>query len=135
VSVSQSIPLGTTYTKITTFASNGLSANCTADAANDKITITKPGIYRVTANISGYSGNMSELWEATLFLNAVEQSQFYTAHDASTLHYHFQTMSGFIDVTTAGWDLDLRLRHNDPGTARDFYTFNATISVDYVGET
>ena len=42
-SAAQSIPTGTTYTKLTCYTDNGESSNCTADAANDKITITKMG--------------------------------------------------------------------------------------------
>jgi len=43
-STAQSIPTGATYTKVTAYTTNGLSSNCTADAGNDKITITETGV-------------------------------------------------------------------------------------------
>ena len=42
-STAQSIATGATYTKVDGFVSDGVSKNCTNDAANDKITVTEDG--------------------------------------------------------------------------------------------
>jgi hypothetical protein len=132
---SQSIPTGATYTKVTAFDTNGQSANCTADQANDKITITQTGRYRVEGSFSFNSGTANVVWRGAAFLNGTEQSQVHfkrktaTASDAGNAGF-----TGFIDVTTVPWDLDFRVRHDNAGSI-DLTLEYANLNVEYVGET
>lgn len=131
----QSIASGTTYTKMTAWNDNGLSSNTTPDVSNDKITITKTGIYEVTASISGYSGTANTTFKFSFFLNGVEQDQAHSerkytvANDIGSTIVH-----GFIDVTTANWDLDMRCRHDGGGAVNFTMTYGA-MTVRYLGET
>jgi len=134
-SVAQSIPTGATYTKLTAFTNNGPSVNCTADVANDKITITKAGFYIVNCSINGRSGTANVTFIFAAFLNSVEQDQvhchrkFGSAGDNGS-----SSMSGIIDVTTVPWDLDVRARH-DSGGSVDFTSTYMNLCVSYLGET
>jgi hypothetical protein len=134
-SAQQLIPTGVTYTKSTAFTTDGQSSNCTADAANDKITITQTGRYRVSGSCSAVSGTANVIWRGAAFLNGVEQSQVHwkrkmaTNTDAADMSF-----TGFIDVTSVPWDLDLRLRH-DNGAGVNFTIEYANLNVEYVGAT
>jgi len=134
-STSQSIATGATYTKSTAFDSNGFSSNCTPDQANDKITITKAGIYRVEGAFSFSSGTANVEVFGSAFLNGVEQDQVHwtrqiaTAGDVGNANF-----TGLIDVTTVPWDLDFRMRH-DNGSAVDMTISYANLNVTYLGET
>lgn len=131
--VSQSIPTGTTYTKITAFTTDGLSNNCTADSANDKITITKTGRYRVSCNIS-FSDGSNITWRIAGFLGGVEQPQLHLHRKMGTGgDVGAASFSGFIDVTAVSTDLDLRARH-DSGTSENLTVSYSNLNVEYIGE-
>jgi hypothetical protein len=134
-STAQSIPNGVTYTKSTAFTTNGQSANCTADATNDKITITQTGRYKVSGAFSATAGTVNLTWRGAVFLNGVEQSQIHwkrkitTTTDAGSM-----SCTGFVDVTSVPWDLDFRLRHDDTVNA-NFTMEYGNLNVLYVGST
>jgi hypothetical protein len=134
-SAAQSIATGAGYTKSTAFTTDGQSANCTAAAASDKITITQTGIYRVSGSCSGTSGKANLTWRGAAFLNGVEQNQvhfkrkFTTTTDSGDMGF-----TGFIDVTSVPWDLDFRLRHDD-GANQNFTIEYANLNVEYMGAT
>lgn len=134
-STAQSIPTGATYTKSTGFTTNGQALNCTPDAANDKITITKTGIYRCVGSIHFYSGTAHVEWRGAAFLNGTEQSQCHFMEDVLTagdpVHASF---NGFIDVTSVPVDVDLRLRHDNVGSVNATVTY-ANLNVQYIGPT
>ena len=133
-STAQTIPTGATYTKLTGFATDGQSSNCTNDAANDKITITKTGRYEVICSI-GASSNTVSTFKFAAFLNGVEQSQVHTHRKyANANDVGACTLSGIIDVTTASWDLDVRAAHDAVGDV-DFTPTYMNLSVVYLGET
>lgn len=62
----QTVATGTTYTKLTFFVTNGTSSGVTPDAANDKITLTKAGKYKVQGSFS-FSGTANSNWRIALF--------------------------------------------------------------------
>lgn len=132
-SAAQTIPTGTTYTKLTCYTTNGEVSNCTADAANDKITITKTGRYRVMATSSSYV-NTSSSFEFTIFLGGVEQTQthswrqFVNANDMGG-----GVMQGIINVTSVPVDADCRARHADGGSV-DLTITHSNFNVEYLGE-
>lgn len=134
-SASQLIPAGAGYTKSTAFTTNNESSNCTADAANDKITITKSGTYRVSGSCCAISGTANVIWQAVAFLNGVEQPQAHMMRKfATNTDSGCMSFDGFIDVTSVPWDLDLRLRH-DNGAGVNFTIEYANLNVEYVGTT
>lgn len=134
-STAQSIPTGVTYTKSTAFTNNGESSNCTSDATNDKITITKTGKYRVSGAFSGQSGTANVVFRGAAFLNGVEQDRvhfkrkFATASDSGSMSF-----TGFIDVTSVPVDLDFRVRHDNAGSINLTIEY-ANLNVEYWGET
>lgn len=134
-STAQSIPTGTTYTKLTGFTDNGASANCTADAANDKITITLTGYYRVCFHVSAISGTNNLTWKCAAFLGGVEQNEAHAQQKIGTAG-DSQNMSAcaIIDVTSVPADLDLRVRHSD-GSSADFTPVYMNMTAQYVGAT
>jgi hypothetical protein len=134
-STAQSIATGTTYTKLTGFTTNGSSSNCTADASNDKITITKTGYYLVNCSINGSSGTANATFKFAAFLNGTEQSNVHNHRKFTTVNdVGSAAMSGIIDVTTANWDLDIRARH-DIGSAINFTPTYMNLTITYLGET
>jgi hypothetical protein len=133
-STAQSVPTGATYTKLTCFPSIGLNSYVTCDTANDKITFTKTGKYRVSATLSFSCGTNNVEWRVAGFLNNVEQNQLHfirkigTAGDVGNAG-----ITGFINVSTEPWDLDLRARHDNGGSV-DLTVVYGNLNVEYVGE-
>jgi hypothetical protein len=122
--------------KVTQFTTNGQSNNCTADAANDKITFTKIGKYLVTGSVvaSIDVGNITTL-EVSVYLNGSEQTNIHACRAlASNAGNGSISLCGIIDVTTAGWDLDLRANVTDT-TARDVIFRDLNLSVVQIGGT
>ncbi len=134
-STAQNVATGATYAKITAFTDNGFSANCTADAANDKITITKAGYYKVSGAVSFSDDTNNVTWFGSAFLNGTEQDQIHFTRKIGTAgDVGNAGMTGIIDVTTVPWDVDLRMRHDAGGTIAITVSY-ANINVEYVGET
>ena len=134
-STAQSIATGAGYVKLTGFAHDGDSANCTPDVANDKITITKAGKYFVVGSFSFTSGSVNTTFFCAPFLNGVEQDQIHWNRKvATTGDVGAAPFSGIIDVTTAPWDLDVRIRHNQGGSV-DFTPVYMNLTVFYLGDT
>lgn len=133
-SAAQSIANGTTYTKSTAFTTNGNSANCTSDAANDKITITKTGKYLVNGTCSFSSGTSNVVWKGCAFLNGVEQSNIHWARKVgSSGDVGSASFMGTINVTSVPVDLDMRFRH-DQGSATNITVQYSNLTVIYLGE-
>lgn len=134
-STDQEIASGSTYIKVTQFADNEPSSNVTSDAANDKITITQTGVYRVEGSFS-FSTNPANInIFGAPFLGAVEQDSIHFVRKVSTANDIGNAgFTGFIDVTSVPVDLDFRVRHSSGATVD--VTFNyANLNVEYIGET
>jgi len=131
----QSIVTGASYVKVTGFANNGESSNCTADVANNKITITKTGYYMVSHN-SSFTGDTNNVtYFVAAFLDGTEVDALHfvrklgVAGDVGSASF-----SGILDVTSAPLDLDIRVRHDNGGSIE--YTMEyANLTVTYLGET
>lgn len=128
----QTIPDGSTYTKITGFGDNGVSANATADYANSKITVTTAGVYRIAFTLSLSSDTNNVTFIAAPFVNGVEQTNIHferkvtTASDTTSV-----TMTGLINVATAPLDLDIRMKH-DHGSGVDVTTIYSNLSIQRI---
>jgi hypothetical protein len=128
----QAIATGTTYTKSTAFATNGASANCTAAAASDKITITEAGKYLVMFTVSTSTGTASTVVDSAIFYDGTEQNQVHAtqkitnAGDVGTL-----TGTGIV-TCAASKDIDLRFKHTDGGSV-NFTVQDASITVQKIG--
>jgi hypothetical protein len=133
-STGQTIATGASYVKLTAFTTDGLSSNVTNAAASDVITFTKIGIYRVNVTVGASSDTVATA-DYSLFLNGGEQEQCeITRKYANTLDVGASSFSCLIDVTTASWDIDLRVRHDNGGNV-DITISDANMNVQYVGET
>ena len=134
-STAQEIDTGTTYEKITLFTDNSYAENVTPDVANDKITITIPGRYRVAGQMSFSSGTANVVWWGAAFWNGVEQDQVHFKRKTSTSNdVGSASLNGFVDVTSVPTDVDFRVRH-DNGAGINFTLEYGNINVEYVGET
>jgi hypothetical protein len=132
---SQSIPTGVAYTKITAFEENEPSANVTSDAANDKITITITGVYRVEGSFSFASGTANVEFRGVSFLNAVEQDNIHFIRHLSTANdVGNGGFTGFIEVTSVPIDLDFRVRHDNAGSVNIFLEY-ANLNISCLGVT
>lgn len=133
--VAQTIPTGAAYTKITAFTSNGQNSNCTPDQANDKITVTKTGRYKVTGSFTGYIDIANTQVDGAIFLdgNIQDNIKCYAEFVAAN-KYCSASISGIIDVDSINEDLDFRVRHDDPGNV-NITIVNANLNVIYLGET
>jgi hypothetical protein len=133
-STAQAIATGTTYTKSTAFTTNGSASNCTSDAANDKITITKTGHYLVNCPVSFSAGTSNVVWKMTAFWNNVEQSQIHTTRKISTGgDVGSTTITGILNVTSVPTDLDIRFRH-DQGGSENVTVVYSNLTAIYIGE-
>lgn len=114
-STAQTIPTGATYTKLTAFTTDGQSNAVTADAANDKLTLTA-GKYLVTCSVNGSIDTANVTFKYAVFVNGTEQSNVHchrkygTANDDGS-----SSMSGIIDVAGT-YDIDIRAAHDDAGS-------------------
>lgn len=131
-SATQTIPTGTTYTKLTCYTDNGESSNCTADAANDKITITKMGRYRVTAS-SSTTVSSAAIFRFAAFLGGVEQDDIHSMRRFPNNDISGGILQGFINVSSVPVDVDIRCRHDQGGNV-DITIVYSNFNVEYIGE-
>lgn len=130
----QSIPTGTTPTKVLAFSTNGQQSNCTADKTNDKITITKTGRYMVNLSLSYASGTNAVNWTAYIFNGGVECENIHSTGYTATANDKRSTMlSGIINVTSVPADIDYRVTHGS-GAAVDLIFTYLNLSVNYIGD-
>lgn len=116
-STAQSIATGATYTKLTAFTDNSASLNCTADVANDKITITKTGYYLILGSFNFSSGTANVVWRVAPFLNGVELDEIHVNRKTGAAgDVGSASFCGVYSVSTANLDIDCRARH-DNGSA------------------
>ena len=99
---------GAVYALCTAPATNGYaSAGVTADAANDKITVTETGFYKVDITLT-FSNNTAEQTDFRVYYNGAAQTRL-TASVTTVVNARTQiVITGYIDVTTGAQDIDLR---------------------------
>ena len=109
----QNIATGASYVKVTNFDTNGESNGCTADQANDKITITKNGEYKVEVSVSFTAATGNVNWFGAIFIDGVEQDGIHFERKlGSGGDYGALQIGGVASVTTAPVDVDVRFRHD-----------------------
>ena len=132
-SVAQSIASGATYVKIDAFDTNGNSSNCTPDAANDKITITKDGTYHATCSVSFTGSGSNVNWFGAIFVDGVEQSNVHFERKIGTGgDYGSASVSGLLTISGAPKDVDFRLRHD--GATQNVTVRYCNLMVHLVGQ-
>lgn len=134
-STDQEIASGSTYIKVTQFTDNEPSSDVTSDAANNKITITKAGNYRISGSFS-FSTNPANINVfGTVFLDGVEKDSVHFVRKISNANDIGNAgFTGIIDVTSVPVDLDFRVRH-DSGGAIDMLFVYANMNVKFEGST
>jgi hypothetical protein len=118
-SVTQTIATGTTPTKVTNFLTNGDSSHCTADQANNKITLTKTGEYKIsittsyTSTVTGGGDN----WFGSIFVDGVELNDIHFERKITNGGDHgTSSATGFYECTSGPVDVDFRVQHDDGGS-------------------
>lgn len=115
-STPQTIPVSTSYTKLSQFMAKGEEVNCTIDAPNNQIIITNTATYRVSMSFSS-SINAGVLLETALFKNGVEVTKLHIARDVASNITSVGTINGLLNCNS-GDILDVRVRHDkSSGTA------------------
>ena len=128
----QTIPSGTTYTKLTSFQHNGYGVNCTPNVANNKIIITSAGYYVVNGSFSFESNRSNIIIKASVFLNGVEQDQIHFGKKiASAGDVGCGSFTGVIQVPTVNADIDVRVRH-DYGSTVDIIMLYSNFNVEFL---
>jgi len=134
-STAQTIATGATYTKSTAFTDNGQSSNCTADVANDKITITKAGRYRIEGTFSFTSDTNNVIIKGSAFVGGVESDNVHWERKVGTgADVGNAGFTGFIDIPSDNTDVDFRMAHDAVG-AVDITISYANMNVSYLGKT
>lgn len=132
--VAQAIATGATPVKITAFTDNGYSNNCTPDATNDKITITKKGYYDLTLDISYESGTTNVTWVAHIFKGGTVVNNIHSTGNTATSNLPRSTsLGGLLYVDTVPVDIDYRVTHDNGGSVNISFNY-ANLRVKYIGE-
>ena len=132
-STAQSIPTGTTYTKIDQFTANGLSSNAIADYANNKIVLTKAGKYKVSGTVSMSSDTNNVVFDVAGFLSGVIQSQLHLKRKVATAGDVGDTMVSGCITALANDELDLRVITDNAG-AVGLTILYGNLNVEYLGK-
>ena len=134
----QTIATGSTPAKLVAFAqaggANGLSANCTTDKANSKITITRAGVYYLNYSVSFLSSVASVNWECYVFADgsiipstgALSKMGTGAGTDTKCING-----GGFFSIL-ANKDVDFRAYHSH-GSNCDITISHANLCVRFVG--
>lgn len=132
-SAAQNVATGATYTKMTCFTDDGDDLNATSDAANDKIIITEPGVYRAVCSISWTSGTNSVTFFGSLFVDGTENDALHVTRKIGTAgDVGSATISGLLTVATVPVDIDLRMRHDNGGTVAATISYS-NLSINKIG--
>lgn len=125
----QSIPTGTTYTKIINWGDNDVSVNATPDATNGQITSLKTGIYRLEGSFSLSSGTANIITWVAPFINGVEFDSIHFKRKISTAgDVGSAALSGIVSLSENDV-VDIRARHNNAGSVNlTFEYMNFSIS-------
>jgi len=97
-----------TWTLLTLFAANGEAVNTTPDHTADDIDATNAGIYQILFSATFTTDGTAQV-DFAPFVNA-SQTQIIGSVDCVTTTVYNVAGSGFYDISTAGWDVDLRVR-------------------------
>jgi flagellar hook assembly protein FlgD len=132
-STAQTIATGSTYATSTAFTTNGASNNCTADADNDKITVTKSGKYKISAHFSGQVDTANTEFDGAILVDGVVQDNIkcYVEFIAANKNYS-SAITGIADLE-ADEDVAFGIRHDDGGNV-DITIVNANLNITYIGE-
>ena len=129
----QTIANGAGYTKCTGFASDGVSSGATADSANDKLTITQLGTYKVECSVSFTGTGTNVNWFGAIFVDGVEQDKIHFERKIGAGGDFGSTQfGGCVTVSSAPVDVDLRFRHSD-GTDKDVTVRYANMNINRIG--
>lgn len=132
-SAAQNVATGASYVKMTAFTDNGSYLNCTPDATNDRITITKIGRYSLNGSVSWSCGTNNVTWFASIFMGDAEQDNIHFTRKIGTAGDVVNSaLTGILNVTSVPVDIDLRMRHDNAGTVAATISY-ANINVRYLG--
>ena len=122
-------------TIVTQWTTNTPSNNCTPDQANNKITITKAGVYGIEFDAS-YSVNAGVAITCRFegYLGGVIQPALHCHRTISTTAIGNVKFKSFIDITSVPVDLDIRANINS-STARNLTMEYAHLNVEQKGGT
>lgn len=130
----QTIPTGATYTKATAFNTAGEYRGITLDAANNKMTLTSAGYYKIGITASSKLGTAGVTLKTALFLDGVKvpncQSirKVNNANDESTVSF-----GGIVKVDTANSEIDVRVSQSSGGDV-SLTTVFCSLNALYIGD-
>jgi hypothetical protein len=104
--------LTTSYSQITNFdteGANGVSNLMTPDKANNKLTITRAGTYKISFSFSGKSTKVSIVYVA-IFVDGVEKNSIEAEGNTVENGYFCLSSSGLLTIASDK-DIDLRMKY------------------------
>lgn len=120
----QSIPTGTTPTKVLSFSTNGVYRVAVSDKNNDRLIINSTGVYDVTLSLSYASGGAGIQWIAYIFVNGVESQEIHsTGYAVNANDKRSTATSGQIRVTSVPCYIDYRVTHSSGSSVNLIITF------------
>lgn len=127
----QSIPTGTTYTKIVNFGGNSIFKNATADYANNQIQITKQGSYKIISSASMSSGTNNVVFNIAVFKNGAKQMIELKRKVATAGDVGNASAIGLL-YCNADDIIDLRVTHDNTASV-DLTVEYCNFNVEYLG--
>lgn len=124
--VAQSIPTGSTYTKVTPFTDN-LTGNVlsTPSAANDNIVVGRTGVYQVDFSRSYSTGTANVTWTVAVFVNGTVAAQtIQQVKLGNTNTPAYATLAVHVNAN-ANDTIDVRLYHDNGGSVNLTYHYAA----------
>lgn len=131
----QTIPNGAGYTKVINFTNSGLSQYVTADHANNKLTITRKGLYRIPFSISFTATGTNINWFGAVFVDGVEMDNIHFERKIGVSgDYGATQVEGYASVAVEDVpvDVDFRIRHDDV-TSKDITVRYANLNTNRMG--
>jgi hypothetical protein len=104
--------LTTSFSQITNFdteGANGLYNLMTPDKANNKLTITTAGTYRVSAKLSGLTTKVSPVYMG-VFIDGTEQNNIESSATGVENGFITLSASGIVSIA-ANKDIDIRVKY------------------------
>lgn len=123
-----------TWTKVTQFDTlDAFAFGVTESHANDKITLTNPGVYRVSFNaaVTGASGRAHEL---AVYWNGTRQDRIKTRIQLQTTDPATHHASGLVDATAGSTDVELYVQSLSVGDG-SFGLVHGNLTVERIGDT
>jgi hypothetical protein len=117
--------------KIDQFTTNGDSSGMTADAANDKITVTSAGTYEISLSVSFYG--TPDGYVGTIWINGSPAPDLRFSYNVISQQAGETVSASISGIATIGANQDVEFYVNTGGTTETFTVVDANLNVRSIG--